>query len=189
YSFRPAPDGQRPLSPAADLCKVGQALLKGPISALPMNDSSRSKPDSIAGRYARDLEPFDNAAAALRRITEIYDSSVAAIRSGFKAAARGGQAERVDANYPYIAVAISRSNLHVDARLSWGVLLEAGTYGTTLTRPALFTRYSEEQIGYILKHPEVPVHVGVSSRPIPLPFVIEESVTDITEADLRALQA
>ena len=69
------------------------------------------------------------------------------------------------------------------------MLLEAGTYGTTLTRPDLFARYYEEQISYILKHHEVPVHVGVSSRPIPLPFVIEESVTDITEADLRALQA
>ncbi len=84
---------------------------------------------------------------------------------------------------------IERSDLHVDARLSWGVLLEAGTYGTTLTRPDLFARYYEEQITYILKHHEVPVHVGVSNRPIPLPFVIEESVTDITEADLRALQA
>ena len=84
---------------------------------------------------------------------------------------------------------IGRSDLHVDARLSYGVLLEPGTYGTTLTRPDLFGRYYEEQIGYILKHHDVPVHVGVSTRPIPLPFVIEESVTDITEADLRALQA
>ena len=35
----------------------------------------------------------------------------------------------------------------------------------------------------------MPVHVGVSTRPIPLPFVIEESVVDISEADLRGLQA
>jgi len=53
--------------------------------------------------------------------------------------------------------------------LSWGVLLEPGTYGTTLTRPDLFARYYEEQIAYLLKHHEVPVHVGVSSRPIPSP--------------------
>ena len=144
---------------------------------------------SLAGNFARDFTAFNNAAAAVARITEIYDRSVAAIRTAFAAAARGGQADRVDANYPYIVVPISRSDLHVDARLSWGVLLEAGTYGTTLTRPDLFARYYEEQIGYLLKHHEVPVHVGVSNRPIPLPFVIEESVTDITEADLRALQA
>ncbi len=154
-----------------------------------MNDSSRSTIEMLAGPYARDLQPFDNAAAAVRRITEIYDESVAAIRTGFAAAARGGQAHRVDAHYPYLVTSIDRSDLHVDARLSWGVLQEPGTYGTTLTRPDLFARYYEEQIGYLLKRHEVPVHVGVSTRAIPLPFVIEESVTDITEADLRALQA
>ena len=131
----------------------------------------------LAGRYARELEPFTEAAAAVARITEIYDRSVEAIRDGFSAAARSGEARRVDAHYPYVVVPIGRSELHVDARLSYGVLLEPGTYGTTLTRPDLFARYYEEQIGYILKHHEVPVHVGVSTRPIPLPFVIEESVT------------
>ncbi len=143
----------------------------------------------LAGEFGRDLMAFDDAKAAVARITQIYDRSVTAIRSAFVSAARSGQVQRVDANYPYIVVPIKRSDLHVDARLSWGVLLEAGTYGTTLTRPDLFARYYEEQIATILKYHEVPVHVGVSSRPIPLPFVIEESVTDITEADLRALQA
>jgi AMP nucleosidase len=154
-----------------------------------MNDTARSKAANLAGPYARDLEPFENAGAAVARIREIYDASVVTIRSAFSSAAKGGQARRVDANYPYLAVPISRSDLHVDARLSFGVLLEPGIYGTTLTHPDLFGRYYEEQIGHLLKHHEVPVYVGVSARPIPLPFVIEESVTDITEADLRALQA
>ncbi len=138
---------------------------------------------------AHGLTAFSDAAAAVARITEIYDGSVAAIREAFSAAARGGKMRRPDANYPYVAVPIGHSDLHVDARLSWGVLLEPGIYGTTLTRPDLFGRYYEEQIAYLLKHHEVPVQVGVSNRPIPLPFVIEESVTDISEADLRALQA
>jgi AMP nucleosidase len=153
-----------------------------------MNDTTHQGSEFV-GQFARDLEPFDDAAAAVTRITEIYDRSVTAIRSAFKAAARSGEAGRVDANYPYLALPIKQSDLHVDARLSWGVLLEAGTYGTTLTRPDLFARYYEEQISHLLKHHGVPVHVGVSARPIPLPFVIEESVTDITEVDLRALQA
>ena len=78
--------------------------------------------------------------------------------------------QRVDAHYPYIVVPIKRSDLHVDARLSWGVLLEPGIYGTTLTRPDLFARYYEEQISYILKHHEVPVHVGVSNAADPAPL-------------------
>jgi len=139
--------------------------------------------------YSGDLTPFDNAAAAVARITEIYDESVATIRRSFASAATGGDPQRVNAFYPFLAVPIGRSDLHVDARLSYGVLMEPAVYGVTLTRPDLFGRYYEEQIGYLLKHHGVPVHVGVSSRPIPLPFVIEESVTDISEADLRALQA
>jgi AMP nucleosidase len=154
-----------------------------------MNTSAPNKTDSIVGGFGRDFEAFDDAKAAVARITEIYDASVAAIRTAFADAAKGGRIHRVDAHYPYVVVPIKRSDLHVDARLSWGVLLEAGVYGTTLTRPDLFARYYEEQIRYILKHHEVPVHVGVSRRPIPLPFVIEESVTDITESDVRALQA
>jgi AMP nucleosidase len=150
-----------------------------------------NRPDSApaVAQYARDLTPFDDPVAAVARITAIYAESIAAIRQAFAEAARGREPQRVDACYPYIVVSIGRSDLHIDARLSYGVLLEPGTYGTTLTRPDLFGRYYEEQIGYILKHHSVPVWVGVSSRPIPLPFVIEESVTDISEADLRALQA
>jgi AMP nucleosidase len=138
---------------------------------------------------ARDILSFSDPGEAVRRVTEIYDASVAAIRHAFVAAAQGGEHRRVDACYPYVAVPVARSELHIDARLSYGVLLEPGVYGTTLTRPDLFGRYYEEQIGLILRHHGVPVQVGVSSRPIPLPFVIEESVTDISEADLRGLQA
>jgi len=154
-----------------------------------MNRKDKTATDiSLADDFGRDFNAFDDAKAAVKRITEIYDRSVESIRSAFGAAAQGGEVRRVDATYPCVVASIRRSDLHVDARLSWGVLLEAGTYGTTLTRPDLFARYYEEQISTILKHHEVPVHVGVSNRPIPLPFVIEESVIDITEADLRALQ-
>jgi AMP nucleosidase len=155
-----------------------------------MNEFTRPGTDPrLAAQPARDLVPFDDPAAAVTRITDIYDRSVTAIQRAFAAAATGGEQRRVDACYPYVAVPVRRSELHVDARLSYGVLLEPGAYATTLTRPDLFGRYYEEQIGYIIKHHGVPVHVGISNWPIPLPFVIEESVTDISEADLRGLQA
>jgi len=143
----------------------------------------------IAGGFARDLQPFDDPHAAVARIRDIYDGNVAKIRSAFAEAAAGGRRERVDAPYPYIAVRLGRSDMHVDARLSYGVLLEPGVYGTTLTRPDLFDRYYREQIAFVLGYHGVPVQVGVSYRQIPLPFVIEESVTDVAEADVRALQA
>jgi AMP nucleosidase len=152
-----------------------------------MDGTSERKPLTIS--TARDLEPFDDPHAAVERIAEIYDTNVAAIRSAFTTAAKGGAIQRVDAPYPYIAVPVGRSDLHVDARLSYGVLLEPGVYGTTLTRPDLFNRYYREQISFVLGHHQVPVYVGLSNRQIPLPFVIEESVTDVVEEDVRALQS
>jgi AMP nucleosidase len=107
-----------------------------------MNRQDKTATDtSLAGNFGRDFMAFDDAKAAVKRITEIYDRSVETIRSAFDTAAQGGEAQRVDATYPCVVTSIRRSDLHVDARLSWGVLLEAGTYGTTLTRPDLFARY------------------------------------------------
>jgi len=137
---------------------------------------------------ARGLVEFHDAGAAIERIAAIHSASVRVIRDAFAAFARGGFARPIDAAYPYLGIAIGRAHLHVDARLSYGVLLEPGVYGTTLTRPDLFARYYREQIDLLLRHHRVPVVVGVSRRQIPLPFVIEEAVTDIGEADVRALQ-
>jgi AMP nucleosidase len=137
---------------------------------------------------ARDLVAFDDADAAVARIARIYEESVAAIRRGFAAVSTGAGCPVVDASYPYVGLTASRSELHVDARLSHGVLLEPGSYGTTLTRPDLFARYWREQIALLLAHHRVPILVGRSGRRIPLPFVIEEAVTDIGEAEVRGLQ-
>lgn len=138
---------------------------------------------------SRDLVAITDAAAAVDRVARIYNASAAAIRGAFAAHLAGTEApEPVDATYPYLGVAIGRSDLHVDARLSYGVLLEPGSYGTTLTRPDLFGDYYREQIELLLRHHGVPVVVGASYRRIPLPFVIEESVTNVSETDLRVLQ-
>ena len=65
-----------------------------------------------------------------------------------------------------------------DSRPSWHGGL-SGVYGTTLTRPDLFADYFRDQIERLMRYHRVPVVVGTSRRPIPLPFVIEASTTDI----------
>src|SRR5688572_24071116 len=77
---------------------------------------------ALIGAHAHDLQPVQDPAAAVERIREIYEGSVERIRLGFRAAAKGGAPERVGAFYPYVAVPIGRSDLHIDARLSYGVL-------------------------------------------------------------------
>lgn len=137
---------------------------------------------------ARDLVAFTDADAAVARIEKIYAAGIDAIRRGFDEMSRGGAPAPFEATYPYVGLSVDLAELHVDARLSYGVLLEPGTYGTTLTRPDLFARYWREQIALLLNHHRVPVVVGRSDRPIPLPFVVEEAVVDIGEAEVRALQ-
>jgi AMP nucleosidase len=135
-----------------------------------------------------ETESFDDADAAVTRIAAIYGQSVARLRDGFALAASGGQPGRVDANYPFVGFSVSHAELNTDARHSYGVLLEAGDYRATLTRPGLFSAYYREQIALVMRRHRIPVQVGVSHRPVPLPYVVGSSVIDVGEREVRALQ-
>ncbi len=131
---------------------------------------------------------FDDADAAVEHITAIYEAAAARLRAGFEQARAGGLAGLVAANYPFVGFAVSRADLNVDARHAYGVLLEAGDYRATLTRPDLFATYYREQIALVMRRHRIPVQVGISHRPIPLPYVVESSVVDVGEGEVRALQ-
>jgi AMP nucleosidase len=137
------------------------------------------------------LEEFTDAEAALARITAIYEQSVSAIRDAFAAFVERDEApaEPLQANYPYLGIDVGSADLEVEKPIAYGALFDPGVYGTTLTRPDLFAAYYREQIALLLKHHRVPVVVGVSDWPIPLPFVAEESTADASEAEVRALHA
>jgi AMP nucleosidase len=126
----------------------------------------------------KDLEELWNADAAVERITAIYNKNVSLIRKAFlnladlkKMPAKFPNLSK--ATYPYLGIKISSRNLNVDHRVAFGAVLEAGTYGTTLTRPDLFDSYYRKQIELLLNHHKTPVVVGESDWPIPLPFVDE----------------
>jgi AMP nucleosidase len=139
----------------------------------------------------RDLTEFTNADAAVARITQIYERSAARVREEFAALAAGKPRSPDmpgDACYPYLGIGVGPGELNVDARLAYGVLLDPGAYGTTLTRPDLFGEYFRGQIALLLEHHRVPVVVGMSDKPIALPFVVEDSTADITESQVRAMQ-
>jgi AMP nucleosidase len=151
-----------------------------------MNAASRA-----AGPHGavRDLVAFRDADAALARVREIYAAASDAVRSRFGSFADGArQAEPPLAFYPYVGIDVPADALNIDARVAYGAVLDPGTYGTTLTRPDLFGAYYREQFELLLRHHGVELVVGVSARPIPLPFVVERAVAGITEADVRALQ-
>jgi AMP nucleosidase len=135
---------------------------------------------------ARDLVPFTDADAACERIAAIYDTSRTTIARAF-AQRSEDRAPALDANYPYLGISVGLEDLHPDARPSYGIILDPGVYGTTLTRPDLFLDYYRSQIALLQERHRVPVVVGISDRPIPLPFVVEDATADVTEEDVRAM--
>ncbi len=139
----------------------------------------------IQDQVGTDFTAFTDADAAVMRIREIYDASIALLRAAFQA--HDGADDASAAVYPYLAIEVDAAALPTDIRMPYGVLLEPGFYGTTLSRPDLFATYLHEQITLLLRNYHRPVLVGRSRRCIPLPYVIEDSVTDITEDDLRRL--
>ena len=134
-----------------------------------------------------ETQTFDDAETAVTRIAEIYDAAAARLRDGFDRVTGGGAPGRVTAHYPFVGFSVGHAELNTDARHSHGVLLEAGYYRATLTRPDLFANYYREQIAMVMRRHRIPVHVGISHRPIPLPYVVERSVVDVGEAEVRAL--
>jgi AMP nucleosidase len=157
-----------------------------------MPSSSQDLADfpAFAAAGARSLEAFTDAAAALERITRIYDKGVQILLDAFARFTRGEDlGGPVEAFYPYLGIDVTREALNLDARLSFGALHDPGVYGTTLTRPALFADYYRRQIELLVQHHGVPAVVGISDRRMPLPFVIEESTADISHDRVTALQA
>jgi AMP nucleosidase len=149
-----------------------------------MSQSRTAGSQLLQDQVCSDVLSFTDADAAVARLIALYDESAALLRQAFRGRTAFDAGRAV---YPYLAIEIDGAALLTDGRFPYGVLLEPGFYGTTLTRPALFADYLREQIGLLLKHYNRPVLVGRSRRPIPLPYVIEDSVTDITEDELRRL--
>ncbi len=148
--------------------------------------------DTFAACGISELRSFTDADAAVKRIHEIYDRGVAIVRASFDRFVAGEATadwQPLQAYYPYLGIRIEQASLHIDAQASFGALHDPGVYGTTLTRPALFQGYYRRQISLLIDHHRVPVVVGISTRRMPLPFVIEESTADIRWDRVAALQA
>jgi AMP nucleosidase len=135
------------------------------------------------------LKQFDDPDAALARIADIYETGVRRVRERFNAFAAGDRTSPSEpAFYPYARVEAGAAQIMVESRPSYGTLSYPGAYGTTLTRPDLFADYYREQIGLLMEHHGVPVSIGVSDRPIPLPFVIEHASADLNAYEMQTVE-
>ena len=136
-------------------------------------------------------EAFTEAGAAVQRITELYDRAAAAIRIAHARMVEGaasGIGGLPEQTYPFLGIVVGPGDLEVDARISHGVVSDPGTYATTLTRPDLFAAYYREQIELLLARHKVPVYVGPSTRPMPLPFVVANATAGLSDNRLLEMQ-
>ncbi|WP_392338895.1 AMP nucleosidase [Loktanella salsilacus] len=124
-------------------------------------------------------ETFDDAAAAVVRLCELYEAATGFLSRHFQEVLRSGQSDvSYRAYYPEIRLTTT-SFAPTDSRLSFGHVPQPGTYSTTVTRPDLFRHYLEQQIGLLMQNHRVPVTIGVSTTPMPVHFAVanDASVT------------
>lgn len=115
---------------------------------------------------------FDDAAAAVRKVKQLYEEAAGFLQAKFSdpAACNIGNV-RYRAFYPELRFKTC-SHAEVDSRLAYGHVSEPAEYSATITRPDLFDAYLERQIGLLIKNHNRPISVGYSSTPIPLHFAI-----------------
>ncbi len=120
------------------------------------------------------LEPqsFDDAAAAVDRLTELYEQAAGFLKDRFLAALSDGHpGVRYRAFYPQISITTT-TYAQVDSRLSFGHVAAPGAYATTITRPDMYRHYLLQQIDLLLENHGVPVTIGLSTVPMPVHFAV-----------------
>ena len=131
----------------------------------------------------KQIRSFTDVEAALDYIHHIYSTSTHSIRQAFDEFLRENKVidesfdDLVGANYPFIGICIENKDLNIDSQISHGIAVEAGVYGGTLTCPFIFDSYYRQQIRSLLDHHKVPIYIGISDWPIPLPFALDHSST------------
>lgn len=123
---------------------------------------------------------------AVAAIETVYTKNKAALQQAVHSLGRGERdpMRTTDANYPYVGLAIGPENLNIDATKAYGLALDPGLYGTTVTRPDLFGAYYAQQIDLLIQHHKTPIIVAESNWPMPLPFVDEQVLLSLTPETL-----
>ncbi len=122
---------------------------------------------------------FRDASAAVDRLKLLFDGAANFLCQHFVDVLRNGdQTRKFRAFYPEVRMTVT-SHDKIDSRLSFGHVVEPGSYASTITRPDLFENYLTQQLGLLIKNHGVVVTVGQSDTPMPVHFAVarEEGLT------------
>jgi len=120
-----------------------------------------------------------SSADAIAELSRLYQEAVGTLRADVIAFADHGtlpdQARRRDGSYcyPELLVHFAGEGSRADTARAFGRLQAAGTYATTITRPALFTDYLTEQLDLIAGDYAVRFEVRRSRQEMPFPYVLD----------------
>jgi AMP nucleosidase len=113
------------------------------------------------------------------QLIDIHSQSIAALRGALKSfindgiAPDGSERVRGDWAYPELRLEFSGERRALRPIRAFARLNRPGSYATTVTRPAMFRAYLEEQLGLLMADYDVIVSVGRSETLIPYPYVLD----------------
>ncbi|WP_156256092.1 AMP nucleosidase [Sandarakinorhabdus oryzae] len=130
-------------------------------------------------------------ATIVDQLIDIHTQSVAALRDALKSfindgvAPDGSSRVRGDWAYPELRLEFSGERRALRPIRAFARLNRPGSYATTITRPAMYRAYLEEQLGLLMADYDVAVTVGRSEVEIPYPYVLDGA----TELKLETVAA
>ncbi|MBK4715940.1 MULTISPECIES: AMP nucleosidase [Tenebrionibacter/Tenebrionicola group] len=118
---------------------------------------------------------------AIDRLEKQYQSAVIALREAISRFIAHGELPQEDRRaaglfvYPELRVSWDGEAHSAPRTRAWGRFTHPGSYATTITRPALFRRYLEEQLTILTHDYGAKISVAPSAHEIPYPYVIDGS--------------
>jgi len=127
---------------------------------------------------------------AYSQLVDLYQSQIDLIHRRFDAFVSGSLIESDDPHglYPAISVEIPASEAMLTSNLALGRVASRHHFTTTITNPELFRNYLLNQLSRIQDSFSAKIRIGLSNRPIPLSFALEEATAQLTPDQRDELQ-
>ncbi len=120
----------------------------------------------------KSLAPKAAVAALIKSHAEATTALHDALQRYFKSRKAPTDKERQKFRYPELRVTYVGKGLQPRISRAYAKFQAPGTYATTITQPATFQHYLEEQLSYLVKDYDAKISVGPSHQEIPYPYVL-----------------